>query len=325
MGRANHFCSRALGESGRALIAHKPAVCRRDFPIACLRTASRASTASNRGGNVFFSANASICSRKIPEMTYTPSFLIKTSFSEALSILWKLLGREEFPAALLFLICGNLARGIDRNRGESVYYKLMQLVYGGEFVPRQGLCRERVVEAAVALIEERGAERFSMGELAKRLCVKPASLYNHVESLDALLEAVAFQAIARLARAEEQAIAGQEGDAALFALAEAYRAFAREHNALYRVIMGFPRWNKALEERAGEILRPIGRVLNGYGLTKAQTAHWQWVLRGVMYGFAAHEQAGGFSHEAVDENESYRIAIQCVVDGLHRAGEEQHG
>ena len=56
--------------------------------------------------------------------------------------------------------------------------------------------------------------------------------------------------------------------------------------------------------------------------TKAQTAHWQRVLRGVMYGFAAHEQAGGFSHEAVDENESYRIAIQCVVDGLHRAGEE---
>ena len=223
------------------------------------------------------------------------------------------------------MVCGNLARGIDRNRGESVYYKLMQLVYGGEFVPRQGLCRERVVEAAVALIEERGVERFSMGELAKRLCVKPASLYNHVESLDALLEAGGFQAIVRLARAEEQAIAGQEGDAALFALAEAYRAFAREHNALYRVIMGFPRWNKALEERAGEILRPIGRVLKGYGLTKAQTAHWQRVLRGVMYGFAAHEQAGGFSHEAVDENESYRIAIQCVVDGLHRAGEEQHG
>ena len=37
-------------------------------------------TASDRDGNVFFSANASICSRKIPEMTYTPSFLIRTSF-----------------------------------------------------------------------------------------------------------------------------------------------------------------------------------------------------------------------------------------------------
>ena len=76
-------------------------------------------------------------------------------------------------------------------------------------MPRQGLRRERVVEAAVALIEERGAERFSMGELAKRLCVKPASLYNHVESLDALLEAVGFQADVHGAGGE-QAIAGQE-------------------------------------------------------------------------------------------------------------------
>ena len=40
------------------LIVDKPAVCQRDFPIACLRTASRASTASNRDENVFFSANA---------------------------------------------------------------------------------------------------------------------------------------------------------------------------------------------------------------------------------------------------------------------------
>ena len=38
----------------RSLIVDKPAVCQRDFPIACLRTASRASTASNRDGNVFF-------------------------------------------------------------------------------------------------------------------------------------------------------------------------------------------------------------------------------------------------------------------------------
>ena len=58
--------------------------------VPCLRTTLRSvcsplqpfgpPTASDRDGNVFFSANASICSRKIPEMTYTPSFLIRTSF-----------------------------------------------------------------------------------------------------------------------------------------------------------------------------------------------------------------------------------------------------
>ena len=41
-----------------------------------------------------------------------------------------------------------------------------------------------------------------------------------------------------------------------------------------------------------------------------------------MVGFAVHEHAGGFSRFPVDENESYRIAIQCISEGLHRAGKE---
>ena len=44
------------------------------------------------------------------------------------------------------------------------------------------------MQEAAALIEEKGLDDFSMGELAKRLNVKTASLYNHVESLDSLLE-----------------------------------------------------------------------------------------------------------------------------------------
>ena len=97
---------------------------------------------------------------------------------------------------------------------------------------------------ALSLLDQCAGEGGAVNEERVRAVL---GLAGNLETA-ALLEAVAFQAIARLARAEEQAIAGREGDAALFALAEAYRAFAREHNALYRVIMGFPRWNKALEE-----------------------------------------------------------------------------
>ncbi len=67
----------SLWSQREALIVDKPLVCQRGItrPLANQRFA-----ASDRDGNVFFSANASICSRKIPEMTYTPSFLIRTFF-----------------------------------------------------------------------------------------------------------------------------------------------------------------------------------------------------------------------------------------------------
>lgn len=191
-------------------------------------------------------------------------------------------------------------------------------------MPRQGLHKEQVIQAAIAFIDQHGLSRFSMGELAKYLNIRPSSLYNHVESLDELLRHVGLAAVSRLTQMEEEAIANKAEDEALFALAEAYRTFAREHYQLYKVIMGFSQWStgQVMDQEPGKIVVPILRVLASYGLTKPQQYHWQRVLRAVMVGFALHEQTGGFSHFPADKAESYRIAIQCVADGLRRAGKE---
>lgn len=191
----------------------------------------------------------------------------------------------------------------------------------GDCVSQKGLSRERVVQAARQLIEEKGIAQFSMTKLAQRLHIKTASLYNHVANLESLLEYVGEDAVSQLVQLENQAIVDKQQDAALFALAETYRAFAREHNELYRVIMSFPKWNNpTLEQEAGKIVSPFLEVLSGYGLTEAQQHHWQRVLRAIMGGFAFHEQLGGFSYFPADQNESFRIAIQCVADGLREAG-----
>lgn len=56
---------------------------------------------------------------------------------------------------------------------------------------RQGLTRERLVEAALALIGEEGLEGLSMRALADRLDVKAASLYWHVRDRRELVELLA--------------------------------------------------------------------------------------------------------------------------------------
>lgn len=186
---------------------------------------------------------------------------------------------------------------------------------------RKGLDKSVVMKAAAELIEEQGLSRFSMGELARRLHVKTASLYNHVDSLDRLLDEVGLEAAARLTAEENAAISGKTGDEALFSLAEAYRRFAREHDQMYRLIIGFSRRSGEMQIReAREILEPIRKVLEGYGLSQTQQYHWQRILRGMMVGFAIHEHAGGFTGLPVDKDESYRLAVQCMADGLRRAG-----
>ena len=192
-------------------------------------------------------------------------------------------------------------------------------------MPRQGLHKEQVIQAAIAFIDQHGLSRFSMGELAKYLNIRPSSLYNHVESLDELLRHVGLAAVSRLTQMEEEAIANKAEDEALFALAEAYRTFAREHYQLYKVIMGFSQWStgQVMDQEPGKIVVPILRVLASYGLTKPQQYHWQRVLRAVMGGFVFHEQAGGFAHFPVNQDVSFRIAMQCVANGLHEAGSDK--
>src|SRR2546425_11838841 len=56
---------------------------------------------------------------------------------------------------------------------------------------QRGLTRDRLVEAALALINEEGLEGLSMRALADRLDVKAASLYWHVRDRRELLELLA--------------------------------------------------------------------------------------------------------------------------------------
>jgi TetR/AcrR family tetracycline transcriptional repressor len=57
-------------------------------------------------------------------------------------------------------------------------------------VTRLPLTRERIITAAVALVDEHGLEALSMRKLGAALGVEAMSLYNHVENKDDVLDGV---------------------------------------------------------------------------------------------------------------------------------------
>ena len=59
------------------LIVDKPLVCQRICPTACKSNDLRPAVG---GGNAFFPQTQAFALQKMPEMTYTPSFLIRASF-----------------------------------------------------------------------------------------------------------------------------------------------------------------------------------------------------------------------------------------------------
>lgn len=185
---------------------------------------------------------------------------------------------------------------------------------------KKGLTKDIIVNVALVLIEQEGLSAFSLRSLAASLKIQVSSLYNHIQGQTELLAEVGLRAVDMLTEMEEAAIADRQRDEALYALADAYRLFAREHTELYRIIMGVHTIAiPILESAAEKIAKPILRVISDYGIKGDEQIHYQRMLRSVMHGFFAHEDSGGFSVSAVSKNDSYHFSIGCIAAMLNAA------
>jgi AcrR family transcriptional regulator len=101
--------------------------------------------------------------------------------------------------------------------------------------PRELTPRAReIVEIALELLEEDGADGLSMRRLGERIGIRAPSIYKHLadkQELEAAIISVGFE---RQADAFETAM--EAASDPLDALARAYRAFANRHPHLYRLM-----------------------------------------------------------------------------------------
>jgi AcrR family transcriptional regulator len=188
--------------------------------------------------------------------------------------------------------------------------------------PRAGLDREAVAEAAVALAAEEGFERLTIRRVAERLGVRAPSLYNHVAGLEELKRAVAALAAQRLAGRLMRAAVGKSGETAVFAIADAYRSFAKEHPDLYTVTLRAPEPDDARYSGAAEeILEIVGAALEPYRLGPEEHLDAIRGLRSLCHGFVSLELGGGFGMPR-DVDRSFEQAVRTYLLGLTRAGEQ---
>jgi AcrR family transcriptional regulator len=103
-----------------------------------------------------------------------------------------------------------------------------------------GNLQPTLVKAALALVEKRGAEGWTLREVARRAGVSHAAPYRHFRNKEALLAAVAEEGWKALGEkiAAAQAKAGKDEIEQLEVYAGVLLAFAMEKPARYRVMLG---------------------------------------------------------------------------------------
>jgi AcrR family transcriptional regulator len=197
--------------------------------------------------------------------------------------------------------------------------------------PRQVLLtRERIVEAAAALVDAEGLDAVSVRRLATELGVAGPSLYNHFATKAEILDAVADAVIAEVdVSAFEHT--GEWGKA-LRLWAQSYHAVLSAHPNIVPVLARGPGRNPAALAMADTVYGALTRA----GWSPSRATHIGALLRYLVTGSALGSFALGFPedpelyaqyphlhrahhlaehHERVDEG-AFVLGLETLVSGL---------
>lgn len=162
-------------------------------------------------------------------------------------------------------------------------------------MPRAGITKQILIDAATAIADRHGLEGVTLAAVAGKFRVKPPSLYKHVDGLDEILAALAARGLHEANERLQRATIGKAGEAALMALAHAYWQFARDRPGLYAASQRSPRAGDREVAMAGEaMMGTIVAVIGSFGLTSDDARHATRGLRAIIHGFVSLDAAGSF-------------------------------
>ncbi len=152
---------------------------------------------------------------------------------------------------------------------------------------RGPLTRERILRAAVRVVDAEGLGSLSMRRLGRELGVEAMSLYHHVDGKDDVLAGVFELMVGQLELSDERLHWTEQ----LRALARSYRRLLRAHPNAIPLLSDPHMISRALLE-AGE--RALA-ALRGAGLPAAQAVHAANALVGHVTGHVLLEVSGFFA------------------------------
>ena len=154
---------------------------------------------------------------------------------------------------------------------------------------RLPLTRDRILETALALVDEGGLDALSMRKLGQALGFEAMSLYNHVANKDEVIDGILDLVLAE----GDPPAPSDDWEAAVRESAISVHAALRRHPWAPALLMAPGRMRPARLRYMDSLL---GRLREG-GFSAETTYHAYHVLDGHTFGFSLWEAAHTFSDE----------------------------
>lgn len=169
---------------------------------------------------------------------------------------------------------------------------------------------------AADLADSAGLDSLTPALLARAAGITPPAVYRHFAGTRGIVAAVRLIALREIVPQIADAMAGRSGFAAIQALADGLRAWARRHPGRYQAMQ---RAADADDDEATRLsarfLELVGAAIDGFGLPPAARIDAIRFARATIHGFIMLEATGGFGMpDSVDD--SYLAAVRALRTAL---------
>lgn len=177
-------------------------------------------------------------------------------------------------------------------------------------VPRNTLSRERIVDTALALMDDEGLDAVTMPRLAQRLGVGTMSLYRHVDGKNDLINAVAELVLSGV---QVPAGANDDWEGRVVGYLRALRDCALAHPALSRILA-----DRGLT--VGPVfdqLEQVHEILRAAGFSATDAVRTFYTLLTYVFGFVIWELPRVHQQPATAYTTAWTTALDQLDDDVY--------
>jgi AcrR family transcriptional regulator len=169
--------------------------------------------------------------------------------------------------------------------------------------PRLPLSRDRILRAALELVDEQGIDSLTMRRLGQALGFEAMSLYNHMANKDDVIDGMLDLVLDE----GELPAPGGDWESSIRESAISIHAALRKHPWAANVLMSYGQVRPARLQYMESLL---GRLREA-GFSAETTYHAYHVLDGHIFGFSLWETAHSFTEE--EESEMHGLFDQVIT------------
>ncbi len=183
-------------------------------------------------------------------------------------------------------------------------------------MPRAGLTKDKIIEKAAQLANEKGLAYVTVTTLAEYLGIRKPSLYYHVESLEEVVEGLMIYGWKHVSEEIIRELADMEGYAALQEFGRKFYHYAIENPGIFEAMLWYNKYvNEELERATAGLYEFWFAQTDKLGVTRDIANHLLRTYRALLEGFILLEIHHSFGNP-ISIEESFAVSLDVLIRGI---------